>query len=276
MANDIVYNINVNESDDELDRRISEKIEKLGLSEPDEIQTQDDILPKTTRRRKKRKALTSSRAPGPYYNEKDDRGGIYGEFEEEDKGFEERQGEGGGIPVKNRFRDKISETPAPHERWIKQIKRIEDQLTKNEQQAEALEDFLRKFGGLGVSGASGLVSDPEGFIGDTMINILGNAGPYGALITVIIGLIVSTPALAKQLIALLAVKGGPLNEDFKIIIEDVITGFLSHPAQYKRDIGIEGFVVSQVGGFNTIAGTDVTNSLFESDEIRINRPQPGE
>ena len=69
----------------------------------------------------------------------------------------------------------------------------------------------------------------------------------------------------------MAVKGAPLNKDFRVIVEEVITGFLSLDSQQRRDLGLDSFVVAQVTGFKPVDGTDVYNSLLDRDEIRINR-----
>ena len=161
-----------------------------------------------------------------------------------------------------------------YERWIHREKRIEDKLSELDNKTEGLRDIFKKFGG-GVSGGSGLIANPEKFISGKLLDVLGKAGPHGAVITAFITAVAAAPEVARGVIMLLAQKGGPLNNDFRVIVEEEVVGFLSLSDQHKRQIGIDGFVVSQVGGFNTIDGTDVTNSRLEADEIRITRVPQG-
>ena len=141
---------------------------------------------------------------------------------------------------------------------------------------------ISKIGG-GISGGSGqvaqLVSNPEQFIGDKLLSTITKAGPQGAIIGAIVTMIASSPLifeLAKDIIIALSAKGGPLNRDFIINVEDAVTGFLSYSDQHKRELGISSFIVSQVNGFAPIGGTDVYNSKFEKDQFRISRFATGD
>ena len=263
MADSVTFVINLDASDQKLDKKIDEKIKKKTVEKKPRASV--------PRGRKKKKPLSDSNSPVPKTDGDKDQGGIYGgTIEEPDKTFEQRQGVYGGIPVDVRYRDRVSKSPVDYERWIHREKRIEDKLSELEKRSEGLKNLFTKFGG-GVGGASGLVSNPEGFISSKLTNIIGKAGPHGALAVAIISMITATPELAKMIITQLAVKGGPLNNDFKVIVEDIVVGFLSLSDQHRRDLGLDGFVVSQVGSYGTASGTDVTNSYLESSEIRINR-----
>ena len=125
-----------------------------------------------------------------------------------------------------------------------------------------------------VMEGSQVFTDPQRFVQDNLMKTLGNVARAHPIISLIVGAILSGPALyemTKGILQQMAVKGGPLNRDFVVQVEEVVTGFLSLEEQHLRDIGVKGFVVSQADGYSPVSGTDVYNSLLDKDEVRLNR-----
>ena len=121
---------------------------------------------------------------------------------------------------------------------------------------------------------SQVFTNPQRFVQDNLLKTLGNVARSHPIISLLVSAIMAGPhlyELAKGITQQMAVKGGPLNRDFVIQVEEVITGFLSIEAQHLRDVGLKGFVVSQADGYAPVSGTDVYNSLLDKDEVRINR-----
>ena len=121
---------------------------------------------------------------------------------------------------------------------------------------------------------SQVFTDPQRFVQDNLMKTLGNVARAHPIISLIVGAIMTGPAMyemARGIIQQMAVKGGPLNRDFVVQVEEVVTGFLSLEEQHLRDIGVKGFVVSQADGYSPVSGTDVYNSLLDKDEVRLNR-----
>ena len=263
MADSVTFVINVSATEKQLEEKINEKLKSVSGGE-------DIGESKVPKRRRGKLPKSDYRSPSPRDNSGDEnRGGIYGgSIEGKEQSFKRMQAIRGAVPVQ---RDNVSRSPNDYERWIFQIKRMEDQISKNERMAETLTDIFKNHGGGLIQGGSGLLSNPESFITNQLTDILGKAGPYGALASALVGLVIASPKLYVGIVKQMAVKGAPFNEDFKVIVEEIVTGFLSLTDQHKRDLGIDGFIVSQVGGFGTIEGTDVENSRLESDEVRINR-----
>ena len=263
MSDSVVFDISLKTSDADIDKKIEEMFNKRNIDQPQK---------KVRRSYKKRKSITTSGAPAPTTHDSPE-GGIYGGNIDDPRqqSFKRMQAHGGAVP-QVRGNEK---QPAPNERWIKQNKRMEDKLIELDNRTESLRDLFKKFGS-GVSGGSGLATNPGNFISGKIMELLGRAGPIGAIVVAIIAAPKLIEKLAMAIIKQLSVKGGTLNDDFKIIIEDAVTDFLTLEQEYKRKIGDDGFVVSFTGGYTTIKGTDVTNSKLESSEIRINRKQVGE
>ncbi len=163
----------------------------------------------------------------------------------------------------------IGETGAPA-RPGNEFKKLQAKVNKIKSNQDAMEKLISKHLTPLIKGTS-LLKNPKGFIGGEFLNILKGAGPHAAAIITLITTIASSPEVVKQVIRKMAVKGAPLNRDFRVIVEEVITGFLSLDSQQRRDLGLDSFVVAQVSGFKPIDGTDVYNSLLDRDEIRINR-----
>ena len=202
----------------------------------------------------------------------ENRGGIFIKTDPPVKGFEKRQAIRGGV---QRLRDDRSRQAFQHEKWLEQIKRIEDGIEKNRIQGVAVENFITKNINPAIRGAQA-IQNPEGMVGDTMLKMLGGSGPYGPAIIAAIGAIVTSAEVAKQLIRTLSEKGLPLNRDWERIIEDEMNSLFSIEEKKKRLLGLDGFVVTQTDRFQPDSGSTTYNSLENRDEVTISKISAGE
>ena len=96
-------------------------------------------------------------------------------------------------------------------------------------------------------------------------------GPAGAALTTAITAIASAGPVIEQTIKTLGQKGGPLNQDWRRSIETETTGMFTLEEQKRRDLGLDGYIVSSDIGFQPISDTSVYNSQLARDEIRLNK-----
>ena len=118
--------------------------------------------------------------------------------------------------------------------------------------------------------------NPERTVGKVALNLLSLAGPKGALLASAITIILSSPEVIKAFIKVFGRKGGPLNRDWRRLIENETTGFLSLEEQKRRDLGLDGFIVSPDVGYKPVDETSVYNSQLLRDEVRLNKLSQGE
>ena len=118
--------------------------------------------------------------------------------------------------------------------------------------------------------------NPERTVGKVMLNVLSRAGPYGFALAGAITTLISSPEVIKAIVKVLGGKGGPLNRDWRRLIEDEVTGILSLEQQKRRDLGLDGYIVSPDVGFKPVDESSVYNSQLIRDEIRLNKLSQGE
>ena len=123
--------------------------------------------------------------------------------------------------------------------------------------------------------AAALMS-PERTAGKVALNVLARAGPHGALLAGAITTAISTPEVIKAILKVFARKGGPLNRDWRRLIEDETTGILSLEEQERRDLGLDGYIVSPDVGFKPVDDSSVYNSQILRDEVRLAKLSQGE
>ena len=118
--------------------------------------------------------------------------------------------------------------------------------------------------------------NPERTFGKVLLNVLSRAGPQGFMLAGAITTLISSPEVVKAIVKVLGMKGGPLNMDWRRLIEDEVTGILSLEQQKRRDLGLDGFMVSPDVGFKPVDESSVYNSVLLRDEIRLNKLSAGE
>ncbi len=132
---------------------------------------------------------------------------------------------------------------------------------------QALEDIDSK----GLSNLKNLASSPGPFMEKQFITMLGRAGPYGALAAAMIGALMGGPELTKALIQAFAVKGGPLNEDYRYSQEEFLNQQYDRTTQYRRLLGDDPVITVNTVGF-VVGDPDFKgNSLVDANEARSGR-----
>lgn len=136
---------------------------------------------------------------------------------------------------------------------------------------EALNDFLKTTDRQGLQTLSKFAKNPGGAVENELLGVLGKAGIQGALAATIIGLIISTPEIIMSLTKALAVKGGPLNQDFHRFFEDESQVGFQRELQYRRAVGLDVVITNDTRGFLLSDPGFVHNSLVDVEESRALR-----
>lgn len=123
----------------------------------------------------------------------------------------------------------------------------------------------------GLTNIKAFASNPESMIQNKLINILSVAGPYGAIASAVIGMVIAAPEVFKAVIEALAVKGGPLNLDFEYSIAEQIGQEFDRRMQFRRITGDNPVITVDTHGY--VAGDPdfAGNSLVDSEITRTAR-----
>ena len=103
------------------------------------------------------------------------------------------------------------------------------------------------------------------------VNKLRKVGPAGRIAAGALSFGISGYEVFKEVIRQLGQKGMPLNQDWRRSMEDEVTGFLSLGEQKRRDLGLNGVIVTQDMGYREIDGTMTYNNQLIADEVRLNK-----
>lgn len=123
----------------------------------------------------------------------------------------------------------------------------------------------------GVSNITSMAKNPEGFIEGKFLSILGKAGPYGAIAAALIASLIAAPELVKALVEAFAVKGGPLNQDYRYTQEEFLSQEFDRTVQFKRLVGDDPVITVNTIGF-VVGDPDFKgNSLVDANIARSGR-----
>lgn len=123
----------------------------------------------------------------------------------------------------------------------------------------------------GISNITSMAKNPEGFIANKMLSILGRAGPYGAIAAAIIAAVLATPELVKAVVEAFAVKGGPLNQDYRYSQEEFMSQEFDRITQFKRLTGEDPVITVNTIGY-VVGDPDFKgNSLVDANIARSGR-----
>jgi len=151
---------------------------------------------------------------------------------------------------------------------------IQDTLKEEGIDVESLENItqnLKDVDNKGMSNISSMAKNPAGFVEKQFLNILGRAGPYGALAAALIATALATPELVKALVEAFAVKGGPLNQDFRYSQEEFMSQEFDRITQFKRLTGDDPVITVNTVGF-VVGDPDFKgNSLVDANLARSGR-----
>ena len=154
---------------------------------------------------------------------------------------------------------------------------VADELARQRAMTEGHAAEIKKITGIvnqhsELLGRAGqLLSNPAGAVGANVLRMLSGLGPQGAAAAAAIVAIVAAPEVIKQMIRQLAVKGGPLNRDWRRTVEAEVNGALTLRQQKDRQWGVDQFIVAQETDFSTIDGSGIYNSLYLRGEVRQNK-----
>lgn len=180
------------------------------------------------------------------------------------KGFQGRKAIGGGVPQQ---RDRTSKQAVKRGNAIDALS---DQIDEISSSVAAMENIFSKHIPSLIQGSQ-LLTSPANFIGDKVLRMLSGAGPYGIAAVGAITAIITLPEVIASIIKILAVKGGPLNRDWRRFIQDEISIGLTREQQKRRDLGLDQIIITQQRGFVPVNGALTANNLYRVDELRISR-----
>lgn len=132
-------------------------------------------------------------------------------------------------------------------------------------------DLLEDVDDEGIKNLKAILSNPDTFVGNKLVSILGKAGPYGAVAVALIGLVLSAPELYTTIVKTLGMKGGPLNMDFQFDQDQQFNQLFSRELQFNRAFAIDPVITVNTKGFVTIDPTFEGNSLIQGNLARSAR-----
>ena len=132
-------------------------------------------------------------------------------------------------------------------------------------------DALKDVDNKGMGNITSMAKNPAGFVESQFLSILGRAGPYGALAAALIADALAAPELVKALVEAFAVKGGPLNQDFRYSQEEFLSQEFDRITQFKRLTGDDPVITVNTIGF-VVGDPDFKgNSLVDANIARSGR-----
>jgi len=151
---------------------------------------------------------------------------------------------------------------------------IQDTLKEDGVDIESLKNItqsLKDVSSKGMSNITSMAKNPAGFIEGQFLSILGKAGPYGAIAVALIAAALAAPELVKALVEAFAVKGGPLNQDFRYSQEEFLSQQFDRITQFKRLTGDDPVITVNTVGF-VVGDPDFKgNSLVDANVARAGR-----
>jgi len=135
-----------------------------------------------------------------------------------------------------------------------------------------MKEFVNTLDSKGIKTLSNFAKKPEQFVGTKLLGIIGRAGPQGALVAAIITAILASPILYREIIQVLGVKGGTLNQDFRFSQEEFYNLQFDRMIQFKRLTGDDPVITLDFSGFRPPTDPDFKgNSLIDIPESRTAR-----
>ncbi len=148
-------------------------------------------------------------------------------------------------------------------------KSLQDKFGIDTTSIENLTDMVNTLDKKGINELTQFAKSPQGFLEHGFIRLLSAGGPYGAILVAIITAVLAAPQLFVALVEMLAVKGGPLNQDFRYSFDEQENQQFSRMVQYSRLVGddpvitvlTKGFVVGDADfNFNTLLDANIART----------------
>ena len=150
---------------------------------------------------------------------------------------------------------------------LAEFKIMKKEMRLYKQEMGKLRTTVQKFDPAQVGQAASIATNPAGFVENQVISILGKAGPHGAIAAAVIGMIISSPEVAKQMLQFLSQKNLFLNKDWSRDIETEVLGFFTLEEKKRRLLGHDAYIGTQTAGYQPDTGSPVYNSYENRDEI---------
>lgn len=138
-------------------------------------------------------------------------------------------------------------------------------------QLENMTDLIGNLDKQGITQLTQFAKSPESFMANGFMKLLSAGGPYGAVVVAIITAVLASPELAKALVEMLGVKGGPLNQDFRYAIDEQENQQFDRVLQFRRLTGDDPVITVTTKGFVVGDPDFVGSSLLSADIARTAR-----
>lgn len=149
------------------------------------------------------------------------------------------------------------------------------QEAKSEEKKDAAltegEKFIKNIDSKGLGNLRSLSSNPETMLSGQFLSFLTKGGPQTAIIAALISAAVSSPETLNQIIKALAAPGGPLNRDWRRMIDKQVDIGLSRAQIERRQVGRDILVLPQKLGFVPQNEAWASSNLFEIDFKKVAR-----
>lgn len=145
---------------------------------------------------------------------------------------------------------------------------------EDEEQDEAMDkllDFVNTTDKQGLQTLSKFAKNPTSMVQGELLGLLGKAGIHGAVAVAIIAMILGSPEFIMTLTRALAVKGGPLNQDYRRDLANESQLGFTREQQYRRSAGFDVIITNNERGFLLTEPFSVGNSLIDIDKTRTQR-----
>jgi hypothetical protein len=149
--------------------------------------------------------------------------------------------------------------------------KTKEESIDDEAAAERLEEFIKETDAKGMKTLSNFAKNPSGMVEKQMLGALAKAGIYGAIAAAVIALVLSAPELISTIVLALSVKGGPLNQDFHLFLDEQGQLGLDRSIQYRYATGLDVIITNYDRGYLITDPGFTTNNLVSIDSTRIQR-----
>jgi len=161
-----------------------------------------------------------------------------------------------------------------------------DQFSKEDTDEAVAAALVVPTGGIGAKDVAGIIGDidskglgnlkafavnPTMMVHNQLMRVLSMSGPQGMVASAIITAILASPELVKALVEMFAVKGGPLNLDFRYSQEEQYGQEFDRVMQFKRITGDSPIITVDTHGYVAGDADFAGNSLVDSEITRTAR-----
>ncbi len=144
----------------------------------------------------------------------------------------------------------------------------DEETVDDQEAAERLEEFIKTTDREGLKTLNSFAKNPTSMVQGQLMKILGRAGVHGAIAVAIIAIILATPEIISTIVSALAVKGGPLNQDFHLFFEEQQQLGIDRDLQFRYATGLDIIITNYQRGYLLTDPGFVGNNLVDIDISR--------